>query len=112
MSATFAIQTAPNQTYIYQQLGLVLYPGASLEKLEQRPSEVDASFYSDASLNQVYDHLHSQLINSGWQRTSYELKDQSQKLEANYQRGGESLKLELDKKGKSGRFSLELNYTS
>lgn len=92
------------------QLGLNLYPDANLRKLEQDSGKLEAEFETGASLEQVYDDLHRQLAANGWQRTGLELKGPATKLEADYRRNGQGLKLELDRQGNSGKYKLELKF--
>ncbi len=92
------------------RLGLNLYPGASLSKLEQGGGKLKAQFDSGASLQQVYDDLHRQLSENGWQRTLLQTKDAATKLEADYARDGQGLDLKLDQEGKSGKYKLELKF--
>ena len=91
-------------------LGLNLYPGATLRKLEQDSGKLKAQFDSGASLQQVYDDLHRQLSEDGWQRTLLQTKDAATKLEADYARNGQGLDLKLDQEGKSGKYKLELKF--
>ena len=91
-------------------LGLNLYPGASLRKLEQDGGKIKAQFETGASLQQVYDDLHGQLTALGWQRTLLQTKDTATKFEADYARNGQGLDLKLDQEGKSGKYKLELKF--
>ena len=92
------------------RLGLNLYPGANLRKLEQDGGKLKAQFETAASLEQVYDDLHRQLTDLGWQRTLLQTKDAATKVEADYARGGQGLDLKLDQEGKSGKYKLELKF--
>lgn len=91
-------------------LKLSLYPGASLRKLEQQSGRVKAEFETRASLQNIYEDLHDQLRLSGWQLIQMESKSAATKLDADYQRSGQTLKLELDQQGKSGKYKLELRF--
>ena len=92
------------------QLGLRLYPGATLTRLEQNGNEVDAEFTSAATFANVFDDLETQLVVNGWQRESVNYRDNATKADASYTRGQERLELELDKRGNSGTFELELDF--
>ena len=91
-------------------LGLKLYPGASVRKLEQRPGKVEAEFDTRATIEAVFEDLHSQLALNGWQRSYLETKGAATKLEALYTRLNESLEIKLDQQGNSGKYRLELEF--
>lgn len=91
-------------------LGLRLYPGASLRKLEQRPGKVKAEFDTRVDIGAVFEDLHSQLALDGWQRSYFETKGAATKLEALYTRQNQSLEVKLDQQGTSGKYKLELEF--
>jgi hypothetical protein len=99
-----------SKTIISDALGLSLYPGANLHRLEQGSSYAEAEFDSSASLQSIFDDLESQLFLSGWQRSEIEYKDSATKVEVTYWRNGAKLELELDSQGNSGRYRLELSF--
>lgn len=92
------------------QLGLSLYPGATLTRLEQDDDELDAEFTSTASFANVFDDLETQLVLNGWQRESVNYRDSATRADASYVRGEERLELELDKRGNGTMFELELDF--
>lgn len=104
------VNPSPNTEVISSRFGLTLYPGAVLGRLEQDDDELDAEFTSSASFANVFDDLETQLIVGGWQRESVDYRDNASKADATYTRGNERLELELDKRGNSDRFKLELDF--
>lgn len=84
------------------------YPSASTFKREESRGKLKWEFGTADSLTRVYAHFHEQLTQQGWRRTELEQKGAATKLEANYLKNGQELKLKLDQKGKSGRYKLEV----
>lgn len=87
-------------------LPLTAYPGSEIlsRSLESRDSEV--TFRVNASLQQVYQHFHNQLLQLGYRRT--ELEVESDEIEATYRRGSIELELELEYEG-NNLFELEID---
>lgn len=99
------VNVAGSET-INHRLGLQGYPGAVVVRQEQEDDESLTTFETGASLDDVYGYFHSQLTRRGWQRHGFEQKPN--KVEADYRRRGEQLEFELQRHGRSGRYSLEL----
>lgn len=100
--ATLSVQ------YVNQALNLRVYPQSAVVEQEERGRKSTTRFRSSAGLDTVYAHFHSQLRAAGWSRTKLEQNNRSDKVEARYERGRESLKLELNRQGNSGYYKLVL----
>lgn len=85
---------------------LTAYPGSEIisRSLESRDSEV--TFRVNASLQQVYQHLHNQLLQLGFRRTKLEVE--ADEIEATYRRGSLEVELELEYEG-NNLFELEID---
>jgi len=92
------------------RLGLPAYPGSIALKREERGGSSEAEFETRDAPEQVYAYFHNWLISRGWVRTRLEYKGPATKVEALYQRGTERFKLELDQRGQSGRYKLEIDF--
>ncbi|AWR85856.1 hypothetical protein [Meiothermus taiwanensis] len=92
------------------RLGLPPYPDSVALKREERGGSSEAEFETRDPLEQVYAFFHNWLTNRGWVRTRLEYKGPASKLEAEYRRGAERFKLELDRQGQSGRYKLEIDF--
>lgn len=92
------------------RLGLPPYPGSVALKREERGGSSEAEFETRDPLEQVYAFFHNWLTSRGWVRTRLEYKGPASQLEAEYRRGAEHFKLELDQQGKSGRYKLEIDF--
>lgn len=87
-------------------LGLRAFPGSRILETEFDGRDSETRFDADASLEDVYDHFHRQLLAAGWRRVALEVE--SDEIEAEYVRAGVELELELELEGR-GRFELELD---
>ncbi len=107
-----AVRPAPQPSgfVLNARLGLPAYPGSVALKREERGGSSEAEFESRDTLEQVYTFFHNWLVSRGWARIRLEYKSSASKVEAQYQRGAERFKLELDQQGRSGRFKLEIDF--
>lgn len=103
-SAVVAVEAS--ERIINPFLDLRAYPGSRVLATEVDGRDSETRFEVDASLRQVYEHFHRQLVAAGWRRV--ELEVESDEIEAEYVRGGLELELELELEG-PGRFELELD---
>lgn len=92
------------------RLGLPPYPGSVALKREERGGSSKAEFETRDPLEQVYTFFHNWLTSRGWVRTRLQYKGPASELEAEYRRGAERFKLELDQQGRSGRYKLEIDF--
>lgn len=92
------------------RLGLPPYPGSIALKPEEEDGSSKAEFETRDPLEQVYAFFHNWLTSRGWVRTRLEYKGPASKLQAEYRRGAERFKLELDREGKSRRYKLEIDF--
>ncbi len=106
---TVTLTSAPGAQVLSETLGLRL-SGVNFIRLEQRRSEVQAELDTGHSLESLYDALNGQLLASGWRLVSFELKDRATMLEAEYRSGERRLDLELDRRGNSGRTTIEIDF--
>lgn len=106
--STQAVSPPAASSSLSTRFGLTLYPGANLSKLTEEPNKLKVEFTTSASFEAVFDDLERQLFVNGWQRSSINFKDNASKVDATYLRNGQVLDLKLDKKGNSGKFTLEL----
>ncbi len=100
----------PTGFVLNARLGLPAYPGSIALKREERGGSSEAEFETRDAPEQVYAYFHNWLISRGWVRTRLEYKGPATKVEALYQRGTERFKLELDQRGQSGRYKLEIDF--
>lgn len=91
---------------VNDRLRLTSYPGSVVVQQEQKERSSKTTFETEASLDAVYSHFHSQLANQGWQRR--ELESKPNRVEAEYTRRDEGLELKLNREGQSGRYRLDL----
>lgn len=97
---------------INSRLGVPGYPGTVGLKRERADGSSEVEFETRADIDEVYAFFHNQLVSRGWVRTSLEMggKGNATKVEATYQRGGSRFKFQLNQKGKSGKYTLEINF--
>lgn len=99
----------PSGVVLFDYPYLLAYPGAVLTKLEVKSNKREAEFDIAGSVDVVYTYFHDQLQRDGWQRTELELRPQ--KAQARYERNGERFRLELQRRGESGKFKLEVRFS-
>lgn len=99
--AQTAVDTVAEDVPLNAYLGVVAYPGSTL--LSQSS---ETEFESSASLQEIYAHTHEQLVALGWERSR--LTENSNEIEAQYSRGDENLRVELEQE-EDTRYELELN---
>ena len=99
--AQTATDTVAEDVPLNAYLGVVAYPGSTL--LSQNS---ETEFESSASLQEVYAHVHEQLVALGWERSR--LTENRNEIEAQYSREDENLRVELEREGEN-RYELELN---
>jgi hypothetical protein len=97
---------SPSDRVINPYLGIRGFPGSRIVTTEFDGRDSETLFEADASLADVYDYFHRQLVAAGWRRV--ELEVESDEIEAEYVRAGVELELELEREGR-GLFELELD---
>lgn len=111
LSFTMPQVQAPGNHFWVARLSLRGYPGATLTKTERRGNEVHLRFDSRASLNEAYGYFDRELAAGGWKRVSLQSKGPASKLEASYRHAGSRVSLHLDQKGRSGHYTLALDFS-
>jgi len=91
-------------------LGVPGYPGAVGLKREERDGSSEVEFETRDDIDQVYGYFHDQFVSRGWVRTSLERRGAATKIEATYQRGYSRFKFQLDQRGRSGKYALEIQF--
>lgn len=94
-------------SHVNSTLGLRVYPRAVIRQHREDRLTSRTDFESAASLSQIYDFYHTQLVANGWRRDSLRQRDRAERIEANYRRGNERIRLELNRRGESGQYRLE-----
>lgn len=93
---------------VWAALGLQLhFPGAVVEQRHAGPHHFDTVFRSDASIHSVYDDVDSRMRAHGWHRTRY--SERHDRITAEYVRGGEHAKVDVNQEGHSGRYKLKID---
>lgn len=97
---------SPSDRVINPYLGIRGFTGSRIVVSEFDGRDSETRFEADASLADVYEHFHRQLVAAGWRRV--ELEVESDEIEAEYVRADVELELELEREAR-GLFELELD---
>ncbi len=110
------VELIENVQIISGRLGLKNYPEATVEKLFEDGSSVEATIVSGASLNDVYNNFHSQILAAGWVRSSSSIQQTNINqtnvagvVLASYHRGSSFVDLTLEKQA-GGKYGLSLSF--
>ncbi|MBF6596119.1 MAG: hypothetical protein IVW51_16970 [Thermaceae bacterium] len=99
------------QTFVVNaRLGLPPYPGSVAIKREKSDGSSEADFETRDDLNTVYVFFNTQLVLKGWTRLTFGFNPAVTRVTAVYSKSGTQLKLNLDQKGKSGKYTLALEF--
>ncbi|MER3554547.1 MAG: hypothetical protein C4331_09415 [Meiothermus sp.] len=100
----------PQGFVVNARLGLPAYPGSTTIKRERGDGSSEADFSTADDLNTVYLFFNTQLVLKGWTRLSLSRNQPATKITALYSKSGTQLRFSLDQKGKSGKYTLSLEF--
>lgn len=100
----------PQGFVVNARLGLPPYPGSAAIKREKSGGSSEAEFSTGDDLNAVYLFFNTQLVLKGWTRLNLFRSDSATKITALYSKSGQQLRMSLDGKGKSGKYTLSLDF--
>jgi len=99
------------QTFVVNaRLGLPPYPGSVAIKREKSDGSSEADFETRDDLNTVYVFFNTQLVLKGWTRLTFGFNPATTRVTAVYSKSGTQLKLSLEQKSKSGKYTLALEF--
>lgn len=108
VSGGVRVSTSADPVVVYRSPRMNAYPGAEVTRKELRDARSRVEFRTAASLTQVYTHHHNQLTRAGWRRS--EFRQRPNRVDATYVRGSASIELQLNRRGRSGDYRLELRH--